>query len=90
MPNCNFKKSIWSNQKLNCINIEVWWVIRNLIEEFQKQGPKQKGRVNIGFKIDQIKGQIEENWKVDSHLRVKMDKSETKGQDEKDIELWGW
>ena len=46
--------------------------------------------MNIGFKIDQIKGQIEENWKVDSHLRVKMDKSETKGQDEKDIELWGW
>jgi hypothetical protein len=33
---------IWSNQGLNCINIEVWWPIKDLIEEIQNQIPKTK------------------------------------------------
>ena len=43
MLNYNFLELIWSNQGLNCINIEVWWPIRDLIEEIQNQGPKWKG-----------------------------------------------
>jgi hypothetical protein len=31
---------------LNCINIEVWWLIRDLIEEIRDQGPKCKTRAN--------------------------------------------
>jgi len=30
--NYNFEELIWSNQGLNCIIIEVWWSIRDLIE----------------------------------------------------------
>ena len=33
---------IWSNQRLNCINIIVWWPIRDLIEEIRNQGPNWK------------------------------------------------
>jgi hypothetical protein len=43
MLNYNFLELIWSNQGLNCINIEVWWPIRDLIEEIKNQGPKWKG-----------------------------------------------
>jgi len=38
--NYNFWELIWSNHGLNCINIEVWWPIRDLIEEIQNQWPK--------------------------------------------------
>ena len=44
-----------SNQGLNCTNIEVWWAIRDLIEEIQNQGPKWKTRVNRGVVIDRIR-----------------------------------
>jgi hypothetical protein len=54
--NCNLKKSIWSNQGPNYINIEVWWAIRDLIEEIQNQGPNWKRRVIVGAEIDQIRG----------------------------------
>jgi len=37
-----FFELIWSNQGLNCINIEVWWPIKDLIEEIQNQRPKTK------------------------------------------------
>jgi len=37
-----FFELIWSNQGLNCINIEVWWPIKDLIEEIQNQIPKTK------------------------------------------------
>jgi hypothetical protein len=47
----NFLELIWSNQGLNCINIEVWWPIRDLIEEIQNQGPNWKRRVNTGAVI---------------------------------------
>jgi len=40
--NYNFEKLIWSNQGLNCIIIEVWWPIRDLIETIRNQGPNQK------------------------------------------------
>jgi hypothetical protein len=46
--NYNFWKLIWSNQGLNCINIEVWWPIKDLIEEIWNQGLKWKRRVNRG------------------------------------------
>ena len=68
LSNYNFLELIWSNQGLNCINIEVWWPIRNLIEEIWNQGPNWKKHINMGVVIDRIKGQIEEieslliNW----------------------------
>ena len=37
--NDNFWELIWSNQGLNCINIEVWRPNRDLIEEIRNQGP---------------------------------------------------
>jgi len=40
--NYNFKELIWSNQGFNCIIIEVWWPIRDLIETIQNQGPNWK------------------------------------------------
>jgi hypothetical protein len=39
LSNYNFLELIWSNQGLNCINIEVWWPIRDLIEEIRNQEP---------------------------------------------------
>jgi hypothetical protein len=42
--NYNFEELIWSNQGLNCIIIEVWWSIRDLIETIRNQGPNQKRR----------------------------------------------
>jgi len=47
----NFWELIWSNQGFNCINIEVWWPIRDLIEEIRNQGPNWKRRVNRGAVI---------------------------------------
>jgi hypothetical protein len=49
--NYNFWELIWSNQGLNCINIEVWWPIRDLIEEIWNQEPNWKRRVNRGAGI---------------------------------------
>ena len=40
--NYNFEELIWSNQGLNCIIIEVWWPIRDLIETIQNQGLNRK------------------------------------------------
>jgi len=40
--NYNFEELIWSNQGLNCIIIEVWWPIRNLIEIIRNQEPNRK------------------------------------------------
>jgi hypothetical protein len=51
---------IWSNHGLNCINIEVLWPIRDLIEEIQNQEPSWNRRVNREIEIDQITGQIKE------------------------------
>jgi hypothetical protein len=42
--NYNFEELIWSNQGFNCIIIEVWWPIRDLIEIIQNQGPNRKMR----------------------------------------------
>jgi hypothetical protein len=42
--NYNFEELIWSIQGLNCIIIEVWWSIRDLIETIRNQGPNQKRR----------------------------------------------
>jgi hypothetical protein len=58
---CNFKESIWSKQVLNCINIKVWWAIKDLMEKIQNQGPKWKRCVNVKFEIDQLRAQIEDN-----------------------------
>jgi hypothetical protein len=40
--NYNLEESIGSNQWLNCIIIEVWWLIRDLIETIRNQGPNWK------------------------------------------------
>ena len=40
--NYNFNELIWSNQEFNCVIIEVWWSIRNLIKTIRNQGPNQK------------------------------------------------
>ena len=58
-----FYRFNWTNQGLNCKNIEVWKAIRDLIKEMQNQ--TEKRRMIVGVKIDQIKGQIEENSKFD-------------------------
>jgi hypothetical protein len=42
VSNYNFEELIWSNQGLNCIIIEVWWPIRDLIDTIQNQGPNRK------------------------------------------------
>jgi hypothetical protein len=42
--NYNFEELICSNQGFNCIIIEVWWPIRDLIETIRNQGPNQKIR----------------------------------------------
>ena len=39
--NYNFKELILPNQGLNCIIIEVWWPIKDLIETIWNQGPNQ-------------------------------------------------
>jgi len=61
-----------------------------LIEEIQNQGPNCKSRKTSKVEIDQIRGQIEENWKFDGQLRVQVHKLETKDQDENDTKFWGW
>jgi len=60
----NFWELIWSNQGLNCINIEVWWPIKDLIEEIQDQGPKCKTRANWrpDFKSDAFWRQFPFKW----------------------------
>jgi hypothetical protein len=40
--NYNFEELMWPNQGFNCIIIEVWWPIRDLI--IQNQWPNQKRR----------------------------------------------
>jgi hypothetical protein len=40
--NYNFEELIWSNQEFNCIIIEVWWPIRDLIETIRNKGPNRK------------------------------------------------
>jgi hypothetical protein len=42
--NYNFEKLILSNHGFNCMIIEVWWSIRNLIETIQNQWPNRKMR----------------------------------------------
>jgi hypothetical protein len=43
-----------------------------------------------GLKLIKSGAKIKDIWKFDSQLSVKMHKSETKDQDEKDVEFWGW
>jgi hypothetical protein len=92
--NYYFLELIWSNQGLNCINIEVWWPIRDLIEDIRNQGPNWKRRVNRGAVINQIRGQIEEirslliHWGsncINRRPRTKVEKAANyKGDD------WSW
>ena len=84
-----FKKLISSNQEFNCKNIEVWWTIRNLIEEIWNQWPNWKRCVIVGVVIDQIQGQIEYNWTFDSQLKVEVHKSEIKDQDKNNAKFRG-
>jgi hypothetical protein len=35
-------------------------------------------------------GEIEENWKFNGQLRVKLHKSKTNDQNEKSAGIWGW
>jgi len=61
--NYNFWELIWSNQGLNCINIEVWWPIRDLTEEIWNQGPKWKTCINRGAAIKPNQGWNWRNWR---------------------------
>jgi hypothetical protein len=61
-----------------------------LIEEIQNQRPNRKSRETLRSEIDQIRGEIEENWKFDGQLGVQMHKLETKDQNENDTKPWGW
>jgi hypothetical protein len=38
----------------------------------------------------EIMGEIEENWKFNIQLRVKLHKSKTNDQNEKGVGIWGW
>jgi hypothetical protein len=40
--------------------------------------------------IDQIKGQIKENWKLNGQLKVKVHNSKNKNQDKNGAKLWSW
>ena len=40
--------------------------------------------------MDEIRGEIEEIWKFNSQLGDKLKKFETKDQNEKGVEIWGW
>jgi hypothetical protein len=40
-------------------------------------------------KLNEIKGEIEENWKVNDQLNVNLRKFKTNDQNEKDAEIWG-
>jgi hypothetical protein len=40
-------------------------------------------------KLNEIKGEIEENWKVNDQLNVNLRKFKTIDQNEKDAEIWG-
>jgi hypothetical protein len=44
------------------------------------QGLTSKKCATSGTKIDKNRGQIEENWKFDGHLKVQLNKLETKDQ----------
>jgi hypothetical protein len=44
--------------------------------------------MNAEFEFDQIKEQIENNWKFDCQLLIKMPKSKNKDHDKKSVELW--
>jgi len=61
-----------------------------LIEEIQNQRPNCKRLTTLRAEIDQLSGQIEENWKLHDQLTVQVHKSKTKNQDENDAKLWGW
>jgi len=54
----NFEELIWSNQELNCIIIEVWWLIRDLIETIRNQGPNQKSAKIKGSNYNSSRGFI--------------------------------
>jgi len=62
----------------------------DFIEKIQNHGPNCKKHVIVGVRIDQIKGQIEENKKFNGELKVHVHKSETMDQDKNDTKLWGW
>ena len=72
----------------------IWW-IKGLIVRILKFGRQlgtwlkksktkdqtEKRHMNVETKFDQIRGQIEENWKFNGQLRVRLHKIETKDQD---------
>jgi hypothetical protein len=57
----DFGRFNWSNQRLNCENIKVWRLIKDLITNSQDQGPICKWHTISGVDIGQIRGQIEKN-----------------------------
>ena len=54
--NYNLEELIWSNQRLNCIIIEVCWPIRDLIEIIRNQGPNRKRRYNQVLQLQLFRG----------------------------------
>ena len=50
----------------------------------------KKGGEVWGPNLLKIKDEIEENWKFNGQLRVKLHKSKTNDQNEKVIEIQGW
>jgi len=52
------------NQGLHCKNIEVWWAIRDLIEEIQNQWSNWKRHVIVETEIDQIMAKLKVWWSI--------------------------
>jgi hypothetical protein len=44
----------------------------------------------LGTKLNEIRGEIEENWKVNGQLRVNLHKSKTNDQNKRVVGIWGW
>jgi hypothetical protein len=88
--NYNFQELIWSNKGFNCINIEVWRPIKDLIKEIQKSMTKLENvRKYRGWNwLNQ--GLNWRNLKFINQLRIKMHKFRTKDQSEQDGQLQGW
>jgi hypothetical protein len=66
VSNYTFEKLIWSNQELNCIVIEVWWPIRDLIKTIWNQGLNRK----YSFEILKRRCFLQEHYSLSSSKKV--------------------
>jgi len=85
--NYNFWELIWSNQGLNCINIEVWWPIKDLIEEIRDQEPNCKMRAN--WRIDSFHLNETVRFRQNDAVSCGFKKKRKKKEREETVSFWG-